>query len=36
MKLSGSKKIILLGLILLIVDGITIIVLKGFNVSLMY
>lgn len=36
MKLSGSKKIILLGLILLIVAGITIIVLKGFNVSLMY
>lgn len=34
MKLSGSKKIILLGLILLIVAGIVVVALKGFNVSL--
>lgn len=34
MKLSGSKKIILLGLILLIIAGIVVVALKGFNVSL--
>ena len=34
MKLDGNKKIILLGLILLIVAGIIVVALKGFNVSL--
>ena len=34
MKLSGSKKIILLGLILLIIAGMVVVALKGFNVSL--
>lgn len=34
MKLNGSKKIILLGIILLIVAGIIVVALKGFNVSL--
>lgn len=32
---NGSKKIILLGLILLIIAGIVVVALKGFNVSLM-
>lgn len=32
---NGSKKIILLGLILLIIAGIVVVSLKGFNVSLM-
>ena len=36
MKLDGMKKIILLGLILLIVAGIVVVALKGFNVSLFY
>lgn len=35
MKLSGSKKIVLLGLILLIIAGIVVVALKGFNVDLM-
>lgn len=35
MKLSGSKKIILLGLVLLIIAGIVIVALKGFNVYIM-
>lgn len=34
MKLDGSKKIILLGLILLIIAGMVVVALKGFNVSL--
>ncbi len=34
MKLDGNKKIVLLGLILLIVAGIIVVALKGFNVSL--
>lgn len=34
MKLSGIKKILLLGLILLIIAGIVVVALKGFNVSL--
>lgn len=34
MKLNGSKKIILLGLILLIIAGCVVVALKGFNVSL--
>jgi len=34
MKLSGSKKIILLGLVLLILAGIVVVALKGINVSL--
>lgn len=34
MKLDGNKKIILLGLILLIVAGLIVVALKGFNVSL--
>ena len=34
MKLDGNKKIILLGLILLIVAGIIVVALKVFNVSL--
>lgn len=34
MKLSGTKKILLLGLILLIIAGIVVVALKGFNVSL--
>lgn len=34
MKLDGNKKIILLGLILLIIAGIVVVALKGFNVSL--
>lgn len=36
MKLNGSKKILLLGMILVIVAGIVVVALKGFNVSLMY
>ncbi len=36
MKLSGSKKILLLGLILLIIAGIIVVALKGFNVPLIY
>ena len=36
MKLSGSKKILLLGIILLIVAGVVVVLLKGFNVSLFY
>lgn len=35
MKLSGSKKIILLGIILLIISGIVVVALKGVNVSLL-
>ena len=35
MKLSGNKKIILLGLILLIIAGIVVVALKGVNVSLL-
>lgn len=35
MKLSGSKKIVLLGLILLIIAGAVVVALKGFNVDLM-
>lgn len=35
MKLSGSKKILLLGIILLIVAGIVVVALKGVKVSLM-
>ncbi len=34
MKLSGVKKILLLGLILLIIAGTVVVALKGFNVSL--
>ena len=34
MKLSGSKKIILLGIILLIIAGIVVVALKGVKVSL--
>lgn len=34
MKLSGSKKIILLGIILLIISGIVVVALKGVKVSL--
>lgn len=34
MKLNGNKKIILLGLILLIVAGLVVVALRGFNVSL--
>lgn len=36
MKLSGMKKIVLLGLILIIVAGVVVVALKGFNVSLVY
>lgn len=36
MKLSGTKKILLLGLILIIVAGIVVVALKGVNVSLLY
>lgn len=36
MKLDGNKKIILLGLILLIIAGIIVVAFKGFNVSLIY
>ena len=36
MKLNGMKKILLLGIILLIVAGIVVVALKGFNVSLFY
>ena len=36
MKLSGMKKIVLLGLILIIVAGAVVVALKGFNVSLIY
>ena len=36
MKLSTSKKILLLGLILLIIAGVIVIALKGLNVSLMF
>ncbi len=35
MNFSGSKKIVLLGLILLIIAGIVVVALKGFNVDLM-
>ncbi len=35
MKLSGSEKIVLLGLILLIIAGMVVVALKGFNVDLM-
>ena len=35
MKLSGSKKIILLGIILLIIAGIVVVALKGVKVSLL-
>ena len=34
MKLSGSKKILLLGIILLIIAGIVVVALKGVKVSL--
>lgn len=34
MKLSGMKKILLLGLILLVIAGAVVVALKGFNVSL--
>lgn len=34
MKLSGTKKILLLGLILIIIAGMVVVALKGFNVSL--
>ena len=36
MKLSGTKKILLLGLILIIVAGIVVVALKGVNVSLLF
>lgn len=36
MKLSGTKKILLLGLILIIIAGIVVVALKGFKVSLFY
>lgn len=36
MKLSGTKKILLLGLILIIIAGIVVVTLKGVNVSLLY
>jgi len=36
MKLDGNKKFVLLGLILLIVAGIIVVVLKGFNLPVMY
>lgn len=36
MKLSGTKKILLLGLILIIVAGIIVVALKGVNVSLLF
>lgn len=36
MKLSGAKKILLLGLILIIAAGIVVVTLKGVNVSLLY
>lgn len=36
MKLGGNKKIILLGIILLIVAGVIVVALKGFNVSLFF
>lgn len=36
MKLSGTKKILLLGLILIIIAGIVVVALKGFKVSLYY
>lgn len=36
MKLDGSKKIILLGLILLIIAGIVVVALKGFKVDMLY
>lgn len=36
MKLSGTKKILLLGLILIIIAGIVVVALKGVNVSLLY
>lgn len=36
MKLDGNKKIVLLGLILLIVAGIVVVVLKGFNLPVLY
>lgn len=35
MELNGSKKIVILGLILLIVAGLVVVALKGFNVYLM-
>lgn len=36
MKLNGTKKILLLGLALIIIAGIVVVALKGFNVSLLY
>ena len=36
MKLNGNKKILLLGLILLIIAGIVVVALKGFEVPLIY
>lgn len=36
MKLSGTKKILLLGLILIIIAGIVVVALKGVNVSLLF
>ena len=36
MKLDGNKKFVLLGLILLIVAGIIVVVLKGFNLPVTY
>lgn len=36
MKLSGTKKILLLGLILIIIAGVVVVALKGFKVSLFY
>ena len=36
MKLDGSKKIILLGLILLIIAGGVVVLLKGFKVDMLY
>ncbi len=36
MKLSGNKKIVLLGVILLIIAGIVVVALKGINVSLVF
>ena len=36
MKLDGMKKLLLLGMILLIIAGCVVVALKGFNVSLIY
>ena len=35
-KLEGKNKIICLGIVLLILAGIIVVALKGFNVDLMY